>query len=344
MLDFVYYPVSAVLWLWHTAFASVLGADSGTAWVLAVVFLVATFRAVLFLPFLRQARNQAAMKRLQPQMAAIKKKYEGDRQRQTLEIQKLHKEHGVSLLAGCLPALGQGLIFLGLFHVLRSFDRTGALGHLPFQATPTPMSAEQNAATPNYIFGATDVQSFLEAELFGAPLSATLAGTPIVAVATVAIILMVIAAVATHFTARASIARQDPTAQQLPFMNTLMLWVFPAGALLGGALLPIAILLYWVSNNAWTLAQQHLVYRRLDTESAALERRAAEARTATAPRPGAKPAKFAAKPEATTTPPTAGPHPTPNPNSPRPSARSATHPTRSATKSARRRTTRASRR
>ncbi|WP_194813759.1 membrane protein insertase YidC [Nocardia sp. XZ_19_385] len=288
MFDFVYYPVSAVLWLWHTVFAAVLGPTSGLAWVLAVVFLVASLRAVLFLPFLKQARTQAVMQRLQPQMKAIQKKYPDDKQQQYLEMQKLRKEHGVSMLAGCLPALGQGLVFFGLFHVLRSFDRTGTAGHLPFGSTPAPMTAEQNADTANYFFDAPEVQSFLQAKLFGAPLSGTLAGHPTVAMAAVAVTLMLIAAVATHFTARASIARQDPSAQQIPMMNTLMLWVFPAGVLFGGAFLPVAILLYWVSNNAWTLAQQHFVYRRLDAESAAAAKEVV-VRKATAPKPGVKP-------------------------------------------------------
>ncbi|MFC9895641.1 membrane protein insertase YidC [Nocardia sp. NPDC127579] len=286
MFDFVYYPVSAVLWLWHTVFAAVLGADSGLAWVLAVVFLVASLRAIMIPPFLKQARTQAAMKRLQPRFQAIQKKYPDDKARQYTEMQQLRKENGVNPLAGCLPMLGQGLVFFALFHVLRSFDRTGTAGQVPFGSTATPMTAEQNAATANYVFDAARVRSFLDADLFGAPLSAPLAGRPGIATVAVAVTLMLIAAVATHFTARASIARQDPGAgQAAALMNPLLLWVFPAGVLVGGAVLPVAILLYWVANNAWTLAQQHLVYRRLDAESAA----APVVATATAPRPGAKP-------------------------------------------------------
>lgn len=294
MLDVVYYPVSAVLWLWHTAFAALLGPGSGLAWVLAVVFLVATLRAAMYPLFLKQVRTQAVVKRLQPEIEALRKRYSDDRPRQVAEIQKLQRQHGVSVLAGCLPMLGQGLVFLALFHVLRSFDRTGALGHLPFQSTPAPMTPEQNAQTPNYVFDAADVQTFLRAEFFGTPLSATLAGQPSVSIAAVAGTLMALAALATHFTGRASIARQDPAAAQVPMLNTLTLWVFPAGVLIGGAVLPIVILLYWVSNNAWTLAQQYLTYRWIDAET-----RSAPTASATtepnAPRPGAKP-KPGAKP------------------------------------------------
>ncbi|MBM4568485.1 membrane protein insertase YidC, partial [Rhodococcus hoagii] len=78
-----------------------------------------------------------------------------------------------------------------------------------------------------------------------------------------------IASVATHFNSRASVARQSAAAAANPqsaIMNKLALWCFPLGVLVGGPFLMIAILLYWVSNNIWTYAQQHIVFRRIDAE------------------------------------------------------------------------------
>ncbi|WP_330254803.1 membrane protein insertase YidC [Nocardia sp. NBC_00565] len=291
MLDFIYYPVSAILWVWHTAFGAVLGPASGLAWMLAVIFLVVTLRAALFLPFLKQARTQAAMQRLRPRVEEIQRKYKDDPQRKNTEIQRLFKDNGVHPFASLVPLIAQIFVFVGLFHVLRSFDRTGTFDYLPIGRTAS-MTAEQNAATANYLFGPGDVQSFLHAELFGAPLSATVAGAGelLSTVAIVALPIMVIAAVATHFTARAAVDRQTGAGTtQLPFMRHLTLWAFPAAAIAGGALLPVAILLYFVTNNAWTLAQQHFVYRRLDAETAAEATRVAAARVAAAPKPGAKP-------------------------------------------------------
>ncbi|WP_405165109.1 membrane protein insertase YidC [Nocardia sp. NBC_01499] len=298
MLDFVYYPVSAILWLWHYVFAAAFGPASGLAWVLSVIFLVLTLRAALFVPFLKQARTQAIVKKLQPDVSKLKQKYKNDRRRLATEQQKLYKDNGINSFATLIPVIGQLFVFIGLFHVLRSFDRTGAQGHLPFQATATPMTPEQNAATPNYVFSATDVQSFLHAKIFGAPLSGILGGSGdlLATVAVIAIPLMLIAAVATHFTARASMARQDTTAQ-LPLMRPLTLWAFPAFTLLGGALVPVAILLYFVTNNAWTLTQQHLVYRRLDAEAAVETQRAAAARAQLAPKPGVKPLRAQSAPK-----------------------------------------------
>jgi YidC/Oxa1 family membrane protein insertase len=293
VLAFVYYPVSAVLWAWHNALAAALGPSSALSWVLAVVLLVITLRAVLVVPFLKQARFQQAMLRLRPQIAAIQKRYSGDRRRQATGIQKLQQEHGVNLLLGCLPVLAQALVFIGLFHVLRSFDRTAATMHLPFVDAATPMSAEQNAHTPNYVFSAEQVQSFLNVRFLGAPLAASIhtAGVHIGAVSAVTIPLMIVADIATHFTARASVTRQPPSPNNAAVSRVLSLWILPAGALVSGPLLPVAILIYWVTNNAWTLAQQHFVYRMLDREAAQAAQRARQRRAAFAPQPGRKPSR-----------------------------------------------------
>ena len=90
--------------------------------------------------------------------------------------------------------------------------------------------------------------------------------------ALVAIPLMVIAAVATHFTARTSVARQrglPDGAQQAAIMNTLALWVFRSACSSAGASCRWRILVYWLSSNVWTLAQQRYVHRLLDRHDAA---------------------------------------------------------------------------
>jgi YidC/Oxa1 family membrane protein insertase len=272
MLDFIYYPVSAILWFWHQAFGTILDPVGGLSWALSVVFLVFTLRAILFKPSLGQARAQRGLQRLAPQLTALRKKHVGNPRALAAATAALQQEHGVNPLIGCLPALVQAPVILGLYHVLNSFNRTGA---------PLFLTAQQNAQTANYLFSAADVQSFLAAKLFGAPLAASISSTPAqlaiygadvtrLDVALVAIPMMVIAAVATHFTARTAIKRQPAgQAQQAKVMNALMLWVFPLGVLVGGVFLPVAILIYWLSNNAWTLGQQHLFQRILDREEAA---------------------------------------------------------------------------
>ena len=123
-LDIIYYPVSAIMWVWYKAFAFILGPSNFFAWALSVMFLVFTLRAILYKPFVRQIRTTRQMQELQPQIKALQKKYGKDRQRMALEMQKLQREHGFNPIMGCLPMLAQVPVFLGLYHVLRSFNRT----------------------------------------------------------------------------------------------------------------------------------------------------------------------------------------------------------------------------
>ncbi|ONI82140.1 membrane protein insertase YidC [Saccharothrix sp. ALI-22-I] len=280
MLDFIYYPVSFILWCWHWVFGHVFGESSGFAWAFAVVFLVFTLRAILFKPFVGQVRSMRKMQEFAPELQKIKKKYANDKQRQAQEMQKLQSEHGVNPLGGCLPMLVQIPVFIGLFHVLRSF-RPG-WGEV-------------------YYFDAQGVESFVNAKLFGANLSTfiTMPANELAQFATsrnavlfVSIPLMIIASIATHFTARHSVARQTQAATDNPqtaIMNKLTLYIFPVGVLVGGLFFPVAILLYWLSNNAWTLGQQYVVYHRIDREEEAKKVEATAQRQALAPKPGAKP-------------------------------------------------------
>ena len=278
MLDVLYYPVSALMWVWHTLFALVLGPSSGLAWALSVVFLVLTLRALMIKLFLVQMRSARAMRALSPQLTELRKRYGDDRRRLAEETQKLQRTHGVNPLGALVPALIQVPVFLALLHVLRYFNRPG-------------LTFEQNAAIPNYVFGPAQVRSFLEARLFGAPLSAWIRmpqdlldsfGRHVdrIDVVVVAVPLMVLAAVATHLTARASLRQQGtaapveaatgPTDTAMRIMRATP-WIFPLGVLLGGlfAAFPVAILLYWLTNNLWTLVQQRIVFRRFAAEDAA---------------------------------------------------------------------------
>jgi len=299
-LDIIYYPVSAIMWVWYKAFAFILGPTNFFAWALSVVFLVFTLRAILYKPFVKQIRTTRQMQELQPQIKALQKKYGKDRQRMALEMQKLQKEHGFNPILGCLPMLAQVPVFLGLFHVLRSFNRTGHnFGELG-------LDLELNKELPNYVFSAVDVQHFLQANLFGAPLGATMIQSESswqafigfdvsrIAIIGVGVPLMILAGIATYFNSRASVARQSPEAAANPqtaMMNKLALYVFPLGVVVGGPFLPLAIILYWVSNNVWTFGQQHYVFGKIEAEEELKKAEAIERRSANAPAPGKKPNK-----------------------------------------------------
>jgi YidC/Oxa1 family membrane protein insertase len=306
-LDIVYYPVSAIMWAYYKAFAAIpfLGPSSFFTWALSVMFLVFTLRAILYKPFVRQIRTTRQMQEMQPQIKALQKKYGKDRQRFAMEMQKLQREHGVNPVLGCLPMLAQIPVFLGLYHVLMSFNRTqhgiGRLG----------LDPETNRRLGNYVFSATDVGHFLDANLFGAPIGASMtqsAGSIAafhefdrMSVIAIGVPLMLLAGFATHMNSRASIARQSPEAAANPqtaLMNRLALYIFPFGVVGGGPFLPLAIILYWFANNIWTFGQQHYVFGKIAKEEEAKKQEAIARRAANAPAPGAKPDRRPKKPAA----------------------------------------------
>lgn len=309
MLNFIYWPISAILWFWHKVVSFVLDPGSGLSWVLAIVLLTFTIRALLVKPMLNQMRSMRKMQELQPLMQEIRKKYPNDQQKLMEETRKLQKEMGVNPVAGCLPVLVQMPVFIGLFHVLRSFNRTGTgTGQLG-------LSPEVNRETANYIFSAADVQSFLDARLFGVPLSAFIsmpkemyqAFQPVdftrTDIALVAAPLIVIIVLATHFNARLSVDRQkarresglqkppanDQMQMQMDMMNRMMLWFMPLTILFTGVLWHLGLLFYMVSNNIWTFFQQRWIFDKIDAEEAAEIEAKKAAKRVTAPRPGQRP-------------------------------------------------------
>ncbi|MGH8575276.1 MAG: YidC/Oxa1 family membrane protein insertase, partial [Gammaproteobacteria bacterium] len=173
----------------------------------------------------------------------------------------------------------------GLNHVLRNFT--------------------QYPHRSNYFFPSSGVRSYLGSKLFGAHLGDAIVNTPLVTghglhhalwmwqVAPAAIPLMIIAAIATHCTARRSVHRPlsmnvAGTAQSVT-MGRIAMWVLPLGVLAFGVVLPVGLLLYLASNNIWTLVQQHLVFVRIDRGEEKQQAKAQHQRSALAPKPGQKP-------------------------------------------------------
>jgi YidC/Oxa1 family membrane protein insertase len=87
-------------------------------WGLAIILLTLFVKAVTFYPTQRTMLSAKKMQKLAPKMAALKKKYENDKQKLGMETMNLYKVHGVSPLGGCLPTLIQMPIWIALFSTL----------------------------------------------------------------------------------------------------------------------------------------------------------------------------------------------------------------------------------
>jgi YidC/Oxa1 family membrane protein insertase len=289
LFDWLYTAISWVMARWHDVFSSFLDPAGGITWALSIVFLVVTLRILLFPLFVKQIKSQRAMQELQPDIQKLRKQYGSDRQGLSQAMMALQKERGVNPLAGCLPILPQIPIFFALFHVLRRL---------------------QPDAEGLYSWSDELTNQAAEAELFGAPISSqffmsgdklellTLPGVTETGIRVVAFTLMVIMCATTFFTQKQIMKRSGPVEGQAAMMQKFLLYVMPASLFISGFFFPIGVLLYWMSNNLWTLGQQYFVLKRMPpppgsdaAKALAAAEKAAIDPKALAPKPGAKPVR-----------------------------------------------------
>ncbi len=299
MLDWLYTAISWVLARWHSLWNVVFDDPaagtglSGLAWALSIVFLVVTVRVILFPLFVKQVKSQRAMQELQPELQQLRKQYGSDRQGLAVAMQKLQKERNVNPLAGCLPILPQIPIFLSLFHVLRRLA-PDAQGLYSWDDQLT----DEAAVAP--FFGAPISSSFF---MSGAKEQAIIEVTGgYTNIRVVAFLLILIMSLTTYFTQKQIMRRSGPVEGQAAMVQKMLLYVMPIGLFVSGFLFPIGVLLYWFTNNLWTLGQQFFILRKMPPpgsdaakakaakDGGVAEKPAVDPK-ALAPRPGAKPVR-----------------------------------------------------
>lgn len=259
-LDWIYYAISWILLTWHSAWDAIgvpAEAVIGTnwAWILAIVFLVVTVRVILFPVFVKQIKSQRAMQALQPKVKELQEKHKGDRETLQKELMELYRKEKANPLMGCLPMFLQIPVFLGLFHVLKRLD---------------PFKAEDKKTL--YGWAVEQFDSASHAKLFSAPIAGKFGSSATElanlganggTVKLVAGILVLVMMTTTYLTSRQMILKtgwaEDP---QQRMVQRLMLYGIPVSLLISGAIFPIGVIIYWVTNNLFTLGQQQWVLRK----------------------------------------------------------------------------------
>lgn len=196
----------------------------------AIILLTVIIRGAMFPIAQKQFASMAAMKAVQPKMKAIQERFKDDKQRQQQEIMKLYKDEKVNPLAGCLPLVLQIPIFFALYKVLVLAIE---MRHEPFALWIRDLSAPDPAHILN-LFGILpyDVPGFL-------------------AIGPLAVLL----GVTMWLTFRLNPTAMDPIQQQMfaimPWILMFVMAPFAAG-----------LLLYWVTSNILTVAQQSYLYSK----------------------------------------------------------------------------------
>jgi len=213
-----------ILWLLRQLF------DFAGNFGVAIILLTVIIRGLMFPIAQKQFASMAAMKAIQPKMKAIQERYKDDKPKQQQEIMALYKSEGVNPLAGCLPILIQIPIFFALYKVLMLAIE---MRHQPFILWIKDLSAPD----PAHILNLFGLLPFTPPAFLGIGVLAVLLG------------------VTMWLTFRLNPTAMDPVQQQIfsimPWMLMFVMAPFAAG-----------LLLYWVTSNILTLAQQTYLYSR----------------------------------------------------------------------------------
>jgi YidC/Oxa1 family membrane protein insertase len=229
----------SVLKFFQNATEPVLG---GQSFWFSIVLLTISVRLVLIPLTVKQVRSTRVMQELQPELKKLQAKYKNDKQKLQEELMKLYRERGFNPLAGCWPLAAQLPFFWALYRVIYSKNIGGA---------------------PNILLGKT---------FFGVPLEdrwSTLSGwgEKLASGPGLTILFLIIAmAVTTYISQRQLMAKQttevNPQQQMLLRLMPLLFVIFAVNV-------PLAVVLYWVTTNLWSMGQQWVLLRNYQSPAAA---------------------------------------------------------------------------
>jgi YidC/Oxa1 family membrane protein insertase len=247
IFTFLAAPFQWVLERLTSAFSDVGPLNAIGAFGLSVIVLTIALRAVLFPVFnwqLRTSRRiQAEQRMIAPQLQELRKKFKKEPQKLSAEMNKLYREHGISPfsgLTGCLPALVQMPVLLGLYNAIRNATTHLGAEHfsLGFLWIPNVSKSVQESCC----VGGNWLNMFSMPQL---------------------LILPLIAAAFTFAQSRMMMPppRPDMTSQERSMANVTkqMSFLFPVMVFVFGILLPQGLAIYWVTGNIFMVMQQFYV-------------------------------------------------------------------------------------
>lgn len=266
---------------WWQAVLEVLGSilaflyDVVPSYGVAIILVTVLARVVLLPLSIKQVvgmrSSQAAMRRVQPKVDALRKKYKGNRQKFAEEQMKLYRQEGINPLAGCLPMLllvFQIPVFVALYSVLRGDPHkveelypqrevNPAIAHLPRDSSLAEAIQQQRAGFLGMNLSCSPTQAGRgEVDLVAGEAEAKVncgSGVPAAIPFYMIVALMVLT---TWYQQRQMQATAAGTqAQQMQMMGRIM----PVFLGFISLSIPAGVLVYWVTTNAWQIGQQQIV-------------------------------------------------------------------------------------
>ena len=200
---------------------------------ISVILISILIRLIAF-PLTKKAALQSeVMKKAQPELNKIQKKYADKKDQESMmkqnqEIMAIYKKYGINPMAGCLFAFIQLPIFVAFFEAVQRTPVIFEDKFLGLQLGTTPAVGITTATLYSYI------------------------------------ILMIIIAVTTFLSFKMNSMgnMDDPSMKMMPIMMSGMI-------IITAVFMPTGLGIYWVTSNIFTIVQNTLLKRRKDNHGKA---------------------------------------------------------------------------
>src|SRR6266545_2714471 len=192
----------------------------------SIVMLTVAVRVVLIPLTVKQVRSTRVMQELQA-------KHKNDKQKLTEETMKLYQEKGFNPLSGCWPLLAQMPFFFALYRVIYSKHLAGEANILlgkkffivPLSDTWSRMDWAHRLTSPDGL---------------------------------IILALILAMSLTTYISQRQLLSRQGSAA---PAQQQMLIKILPFTFLIFAINVPLAIIIYWVTTNLWSMGQQYVLLR-----------------------------------------------------------------------------------
>ncbi|WP_374573480.1 membrane protein insertase YidC [Phenylobacterium sp.] len=211
----------------------------------AILLLTVSVKALFFPLANKSYESLSKMKKIQPQMEELRKKYKDDAAKQQQELMGLYQREKINPMMGCLPMLIQIPVFYSLYKVLTV---TIEMRHAPFFGWIQDLSARDPTTIVN-LFG------LLPFDPATVPMIGSFLNGPLHLGAWV-ILYGLTMFLSTAMNPPAGDPTQQRIFQLMPVMFTFIMAPFAAG-----------LLIYWTWNNVLTIAQQYVIMRRFKVDN-----------------------------------------------------------------------------
>lgn len=217
-------------------------------------------------------KSMAKTQLIQPELARLQEKYKNDKNKLSIEMQKLYKKHDVNPMGGCLPLIVQmfvlfgfiGVIYNPLEYILQlSKEQISAIseavgaGAATYQVTLCGMEgvAEQIIALG---------KEPINFNFFGIDLTSLLKGNETDIMMWIFPVLAVIATVASSYItkkqqAAQSAASNSRASEQAQSMSDSMMTIMPIMTAIFTYTMPAGMSLYWFVSTAFQILQQTVI-------------------------------------------------------------------------------------